>query len=91
MCEAGEQEERTQQEAGEQKGGAETFVTVRVTASRGAEQGYRRSAATTRTKQDGRRNSRVGGCRKMITRGEGEGRWVRRRFRGSCTYHADLG
>ena len=44
-------------------------VTVRVTVSRGAERGYRRSAATTRTKPDGRgkwrRNGRVGGCRKM--------------------------
>ena len=44
-------------------------VTVRVTVSRGAERGYRRSAATTRTKPDWRgrwrRNGRVGGCREM--------------------------
>ena len=51
-CGAGEQDEREQQD-----GWAEEPVTVtmRVTASRGAERGHRRSAATTRAKLDGER------------------------------------
>ena len=64
------------------------IVTVRVTASRGAERGYRRSTATTRAKPDGR-----GRCREMASiarlgvgpigveaRGERRGRWARRRW-----------
>ena len=44
---------------------------MRVTVSRGAERGYRRSAATTRAKPDGRRRwrrcGRVGRCREMAS------------------------
>ena len=73
-CGAGEQDEREQHDgwAEEQKGGGTPVtVTPRVTVSRGAEWGHRRSAATTRAKPDWRgrwrRKSRVGRCREMAS------------------------